>query len=98
MFCEYPRKRFFFCSDAYWNKDWAPGPYPKTPEERAKAAKKYGMRPEDYEPYPDDGTGYGDYPKLPYVSGDSRDPYQDWDMPDMKRNFGEPVSVKTLKM
>lgn len=24
-----------------WNYLWAPGPYPKTPEERAAAAKKY---------------------------------------------------------
>lgn len=36
-----------------------PGPYPKTPEERAAAAKKYNMRVEDYEPYPDDGMGWG---------------------------------------
>lgn len=35
-----------------------PGPYPKTPEERAAAAKKYNMRVEDYEPYPDDGMGW----------------------------------------
>lgn len=38
-------------------KDMLPGPYPKTPEERAAAAKKYNMRVEDYEPYPDDGMG-----------------------------------------
>lgn len=25
-------------------KDVKPGPYPSTPEERAKAAKRYGMR------------------------------------------------------
>ncbi|XP_050564030.1 NADH dehydrogenase [ubiquinone] 1 beta subcomplex subunit 8, mitochondrial-like [Cygnus atratus] len=41
-----------------------PGPYPRTPEERAAAAKKYNMRVEDYQPYPDDGLGYGDYPML----------------------------------
>ena len=33
------------------------GPYPKTPEERAAAAKKYNMTVEDYEPYPDNGEG-----------------------------------------
>uniref|UniRef100_A0A8C3XQT0 Uncharacterized protein n=1 Tax=Chelydra serpentina TaxID=8475 RepID=A0A8C3XQT0_CHESE len=38
-------------------KNLMPGPYPKTPEERAAAAKKYNMRVEDYEPYPDDGMG-----------------------------------------
>ncbi|XP_041350588.1 NADH dehydrogenase [ubiquinone] 1 beta subcomplex subunit 8, mitochondrial-like [Gigantopelta aegis] len=76
-----------------WNKDWKPGPYPTTSEERAAAAKKYGMRVEDYDVYPDDGMGYGDYPKLPYVSGDVRDPYEDWDIPELKRNFGEPLHV-----
>uniref|UniRef100_A0A8C0HFK0 Uncharacterized protein n=1 Tax=Chelonoidis abingdonii TaxID=106734 RepID=A0A8C0HFK0_CHEAB len=38
-----------------------PGPYPKTPEERAAAAKKYNMRVEDYEgyePHPGDGIRY----------------------------------------
>lgn len=39
------------------SKDLMPGPYPRTPEERAAAAKKYNMRVEDYEPYPDDGFG-----------------------------------------
>ncbi|PVD28132.1 hypothetical protein C0Q70_10716 [Pomacea canaliculata] len=76
-----------------WNKDWKPGPYPKTPEERLAAAKKYGLRVEDYDVYPDDGLGYGDYPKLPYASGDYRSGYEDWDIPELKRNFGEPLHV-----
>lgn len=76
---------------AYWNKDWAPGPYPKTQEEREAAAKKYGLRIEDYEPYPDDGTGLGDYPKLPEISMEGKDAYENWDIPALKRNFGEPV-------
>jgi hypothetical protein len=33
----------------HWNKDYKPGPYPKTPEERKAAAKKYGLLPEEYE-------------------------------------------------
>ena len=37
----------------------------RTPEERAEAAKRYNMRVEDSEPYPDDGMGYGDHPVLP---------------------------------
>jgi len=78
---------------AYWNKDWKPGPYPRTPEERAAAAKKYGMRLEDYQPYPDDGLGYGDYPMLPRVAAEARDPTEIWDMPEIRRNFGEPVHV-----
>ncbi|KAG2463015.1 NDUB8 dehydrogenase, partial [Polypterus senegalus] len=68
-----------------------PGPYPKTPEERAAAAKKYNMRVEDYEPYPDDGMGYGDYPKLPDKSQQERDPWYSWDHPDLRRNWGEPA-------
>lgn len=39
------------------SKDKLPGPYPKTPEERAAAAKKYNLTIEDYEPYPDKGDG-----------------------------------------
>ena len=75
---------------AYWNKDWMPGPYPRTVAERAAAAKKYGLRPEDYEPYPDE-DGYGDYPKLPAIGDDSKDYYNNYDMPIYKRNFGEPM-------
>ncbi|XP_074662098.1 NADH dehydrogenase [ubiquinone] 1 beta subcomplex subunit 8, mitochondrial-like [Tubulanus polymorphus] len=79
---------------SYWNQDWRATPgEPKTPEEKSAAAKKYGMLPEDYEPYPDDGTGFGDYPKLPYVGGDIRSPNDDWDMPEMKRNFMEPLNL-----
>ncbi len=85
---------FYFFLHADWNKDWKPGPYPRTPEERAAAAKKYGLRVEDYEPYPDDGDGYGDYPKLPVHSDESRDPWYPWDLPEARRNFGEPVSKK----
>ncbi|KAK7074750.1 NADH dehydrogenase 1 beta subcomplex subunit 8 ndufb8 [Halocaridina rubra] len=75
----------------HWNKDWKPGPYPVTPEERAAAARKYGLHPDDYEPYPDDGLGRGDYPKLPIISGEARDPFRDWDYPEYRRNFGEPI-------
>ncbi|XP_056325968.1 NADH dehydrogenase [ubiquinone] 1 beta subcomplex subunit 8, mitochondrial [Danio aesculapii] len=73
------------------SKDGLPGPYPKTPEERAAAAKKYNMRPEDYQPYPDDGWGSGDYPMLPDRSQHERDPYYRWDHPDLRRNWGEPM-------
>lgn len=41
----------FILVTAAWNRDWKPGAYPETPEEREAAAKKYGMRVEDYEPY-----------------------------------------------
>merc|ERR1712071_136305 len=68
------------------------GAYPETEAERAAAARKYGLL-QDYETYPNDGTGFGDYPKLPLVSNDQRDPYTNWDYPDLKRNFGEPMHV-----
>ncbi|XP_039410294.1 NADH dehydrogenase [ubiquinone] 1 beta subcomplex subunit 8, mitochondrial [Corvus cornix cornix] len=73
------------------SKDMMPGPYPRTPEERAAAAKKYNMRVEDYQPYPDDGLGYGDYPMLPNKSQYERDPWYQWDQPDMRHNWGEPM-------
>lgn len=66
-----------------------PGPYPKTAEERAAAAKKYNLPLEDYKPYPDDGMGYGDYPMLPEKSQEERDPWYTWDHSDFRRNWGE---------
>ncbi|KAM4623851.1 NADH dehydrogenase [ubiquinone] 1 beta subcomplex subunit 8, mitochondrial [Polymixia lowei] len=72
-------------------KDSLPGPYPKTPEERAAAAKKYNIMAEDYEPFPDNGEGYGDYPQIPNRSQHERDPWYQWDHPDLRRNWGEPM-------
>jgi len=86
--------RFFSTSGRYngaittWNKDWKAGPYPVTKEQRAAAAKKYGLIEEDYEPFPD--KEWGDYPKIPDVGGSSKDPYYHWDYPDHRFNFGEP--------
>lgn len=74
-----------------WNKDYKPGPYPQTPEERKAAAKKYGLPEEWYDVYPNDGMGYGDYPKLPAVSEEARDDFYPWDYPEAKRNFNELV-------
>ncbi|XP_077299338.1 NADH:ubiquinone oxidoreductase subunit ASHI isoform X2 [Arctopsyche grandis] len=76
-----------------WNKDFKAGPYPTTPEERKAAAKKYNLPEEWYEVYPDDGLGYGDYPKLPLVSTEARSDYYPWDYPEFKRNFNEPVHI-----
>lgn len=81
-------------SVSLWNDDWKPGPYPTTPEARAAAAKKYGLIPEDYEAYPDDGMGWGDYPKLPEVGASAKDPYNNWDDPDLRRNYGEPMHIE----
>lgn len=76
---------------SHFNKDWKPGPYPTTQAEREAAAKKYGIPIEQYEPYPDDGMGYGDYPKLPNISVDRKDPNYPYDFPETKRNFGDPI-------
>jgi len=81
-----------------WNKDWKPGPFPTTEAEHEAAAKKYGLRREDYKPYPDDGFGHGDYPELEVAPADSRDPYADWDIPEYRRNFGEPMHVDANHM
>ncbi|XP_044761284.1 NADH dehydrogenase [ubiquinone] 1 beta subcomplex subunit 8, mitochondrial [Coccinella septempunctata] len=78
----------------HWNKDFKPGPYPKTEAERLAAAKRYGLDPSEYEPYRDDGTGYGDYPKFKAESGDSRDPFYPWDNPEFKRNYNENMHVQ----
>ncbi|XP_013089983.1 NADH dehydrogenase [ubiquinone] 1 beta subcomplex subunit 8, mitochondrial-like [Biomphalaria glabrata] len=74
-------------SAAYWNKDWKPSPLPRTPEERAAAAKKYGLRPEDYNILMDESLG--DYPYLPATSHSWRDPFEDYDHPGDKRHYGE---------
>ncbi|XP_017871965.1 PREDICTED: NADH dehydrogenase [ubiquinone] 1 beta subcomplex subunit 8, mitochondrial [Drosophila arizonae] len=79
---------------AGWNKDYKPGPYPKTEKEREAAAKKYYLLPEEYKPYADDGLGYGDYPKVGGGLGvEHKDNYYPYDYPEIKRNFNEPISV-----
>ncbi|XP_063163666.1 NADH dehydrogenase [ubiquinone] 1 beta subcomplex subunit 8, mitochondrial [Candoia aspera] len=72
-------------------KHLLPGSYPKTSKEWAAAAKKYNLTLEDYKTYADDGVGYGDYPKLPDQSLHERNPWYDWDQPELRRNFGEPL-------
>lgn len=80
-----------------WNKDYEPELHPpRTAEEIAAAAKKYNLHPAEYEAYPEDGTGIGDYPKLPDIGADLKDPYYPWDIPELKRNFGETVSTTTV--
>lgn len=80
---------------AGWNKDYKPGVFPKTDEERAIAAKKYNLLPEEYKPYADNGLGYGDYPELTGGLGvEARDPYYPYDYPELKRNFGETVDIR----
>ncbi|GJQ68754.1 hypothetical protein Trydic_g17286 [Trypoxylus dichotomus] len=77
----------------HWYKDYKPLPFPKTQEEREAAAAKYELTVADYKVYKDDGMGLGDYPKLPDLSDDEKDPFYPWDNPELKRNFGEPIHM-----
>lgn len=64
------------------------GPYPKTEAERIRAAKKYNLIPEDYQPYPEE-EGFGDYPNLKPIGQYYRDRYCDYDDPMEYRHYGE---------
>lgn len=44
--------------------------------------------------YPDDGEGYGDYPKLKDESVELRNPYYPYDHPEFRRNFNEPIHAE----
>ncbi|XP_055309412.1 NADH dehydrogenase [ubiquinone] 1 beta subcomplex subunit 8, mitochondrial [Sitodiplosis mosellana] len=76
-----------------WNKDFKPAPYPETEEERRAAAKKYGLLPEEYKPYPPD-LPYGDYPHLEDKPIEQKDVYYPYDHPEYRRNFQEPVHAE----
>lgn len=64
------------------------GVYPRTEEERLRAAKKYNLIPEDYEPYPEE-EGFGDYPNLKPIGAYNKDKYLDYDDPFDYRHYGE---------
>ncbi|XP_043673801.1 NADH dehydrogenase [ubiquinone] 1 beta subcomplex subunit 8, mitochondrial isoform X1 [Vespula pensylvanica] len=67
---------------------------PKTSEEIEAAAKKYNLHPREYKTYDEDGFGFGDYPKLPYIGNEAKDPYYPWDFPALKRNFNEAIHIE----
>ncbi|VDD75838.1 unnamed protein product [Mesocestoides corti] len=79
---------------ACWHIDWKPKPFPTTPAQREAAAKRYGLLPEDYKPYDDDGTAPGDYPNLEHFNELHRDPYEHYDYGYVKRNYNEPIPWK----
>jgi len=75
-----------------WNYLWKPGPYPETEDAKLAAAKKYGLIIEDYKPYPKgDDTLAGDYPMLPLVPEAHRKALYEWDFPEYRRDYGEPL-------
>jgi hypothetical protein len=51
---------------------------------------QYGLIPEDYKPFPEEEMN-GDYPNLKPSSADSRSGNEYWDIPEFRRNFGEPL-------
>lgn len=74
-----------------WDRLWKPGLKPVTEEEHKKAAEKYGLHPSEYKPYED---SLGDYPRLPKIGAEAKDPFYPYDFPVLRRNFGDPVCIK----
>ncbi|XP_023330746.1 NADH dehydrogenase [ubiquinone] 1 beta subcomplex subunit 8, mitochondrial [Eurytemora carolleeae] len=78
-----------------WNYLWKPGPYPESEDAKMKAAKKYGLLYEDYQPYPKGSDMLcGDYPNLPLVPEAYRSSTYEWDYPEYKRDYGETPHVE----
>ena len=69
-----------------------PADPPENEEERVRAAMKYGLLPCDYKPAPEKEMR-GDYPDVPKYYGDERSPWTDWDYPELRLNYGEPVTT-----
>merc|ERR1711879_501795 len=84
-------------SPAPWNYTWKPGPYPINDEERAAAARKYGMLLEDYKPNEDPDAMMGDYPDLPIEPQAEKNAMYEWDCPEYRRNYGEPLQEEWWK-
>ena len=76
---------------------WKPGPYPINDEERVAAAKKYGMLLEDYQPNEDMDAMMGDYPNLPVEPQAEKNALYEWDCPEYRRNYGEPLQEEWWK-
>ena len=88
---------FCFSSPAPWNYLWKPGPYPIDDEERRAAAKKYGMLLEDYKPNEEPDALTGDYPCLPIEPAAEKNALYEWDQPEYRRNYGEPLQEEWQK-
>ncbi|RLU19208.1 hypothetical protein DMN91_007765 [Ooceraea biroi] len=58
-----------------WNHLWIPEEYNK--ENHAKHAEKYHMHPDDYKPYDPFEKATGDYPALPMIGPEAKDPLHD---------------------
>ncbi|KAJ8300972.1 hypothetical protein KUTeg_022491 [Tegillarca granosa] len=75
-----------------WYYLYEPDSYPESEKEVEVAAKKYGMVPFDYKPFPRDLSeeNFGDYPDIPIIFKSQR-LHENYDMPALKRNYGEPM-------
>lgn len=67
----------YFSSKHLMNRPWCIASY--------VPVRKWHPPSKDYDPE------FGDYPKLPWSSIESRSPYAKWDDPIHRRNFGEPI-------
>ncbi|KRZ56387.1 Zinc metalloproteinase nas-36 [Trichinella nativa] len=76
--------------EGWWIRDHKPDSWPETAEQRKLAAMRYGLREEDYCPYPRE-MHVGNYPDLGRINYALKDPYENWSYPGMRRNFNEPV-------
>ena len=74
-------------------RKYLPGPYPKTEEEWIAAAEKYNMHIDEYKAYGPDKSGLVDYPNLPLISAEAKDPYYPWDYPGPRICYGETLPV-----
>uniref|UniRef100_A0A914L638 Uncharacterized protein n=1 Tax=Meloidogyne incognita TaxID=6306 RepID=A0A914L638_MELIC len=83
----------------WFPRDHMPGNYPKTEEERRAAAIRYGLRPEDYTPYPPEDlkNHIGDYPDAGIVTAEHRDPYDYYSDFHQRRNWNEPVMRQAMR-
>ncbi|XP_071859831.1 NADH:ubiquinone oxidoreductase subunit ASHI [Bombus fervidus] len=73
-------------------RKYLPGPYPKTEEEWIAAAEKYNMHIDEYKAYAPDKSSLVDYPNLPLISAEAKDPYYPWDHPGPRTCHGETLS------
>ncbi|XP_050586819.1 NADH dehydrogenase [ubiquinone] 1 beta subcomplex subunit 8, mitochondrial [Bombus affinis] len=75
-----------------YQKKYLPGPYPRTEEEWIAAAEKYNMHIDEYKAYAPEKGSLVDYPNLPLISAEAKDPYYPWDHIGPKTCYGETLS------
>ncbi|KAK1117795.1 hypothetical protein K0M31_015731 [Melipona bicolor] len=73
---------------------YLPDLYPKTKEEWNAAAARYGLHPDEYKPWDPLRDYNGDYPDLPLISYDAKDPYYPWDYPATRTNYQEALPLE----